>query len=112
MRNTWRIEPQAHRLDREAMLAEHRVVAARVQRDVDDAVAAAAVKRHAFLDWFVARMIIDAGDELERERHWADLRLSSGAGADTARKPAASTEHLTGADVEVEAARLAGVATG
>ena len=112
MRNTSRMEPEAHRLDREAMLAERRVVAERVQRDVDDAVAAAAVKRDAFLDWFVARMSIEAGDDLEREQHWADLRLSSGAGADTARKPAAATEHLSGADAEVEAARLAGVATG
>ncbi len=82
------MEPEAHRLDREARLAERRAITARVRKDVDDVLEAAAAKRDAYFDWFVTHMRIEAAGDLERERRWADLRLSSRI-AETARTQAA-----------------------
>ncbi len=62
------MEPEAHRLDREAMLADHLSIAERVGREVDEAVAAAAEKRAAYLDWFVNQMSVDARLQVERDR--------------------------------------------
>jgi hypothetical protein len=67
--HTWRMrrEPESHRLDREAMLAEHVAIAERVKREVDVVLAAATAKRRTFLERFVDRLHIDA--RLERERY-------------------------------------------
>lgn len=53
------MEPQSHRLDREAMLADHEAVAERVRRDVDEMVAAAAEKRHAHFDQVIDHLRSD-----------------------------------------------------
>ena len=45
--------PETHRLDREAMLAEHQAVARRIRHEVDDAVAVAAEMRRASFEQFV-----------------------------------------------------------
>ncbi len=50
------------------MLSEHVAVAWRIQRDVDAELAAAAAKRRAFLDEFVAGLRIEAGLQRERDR--------------------------------------------
>ncbi len=71
------MEPEAHRLDREQLLAEHRVVAARRRAEVDAAIAAAAEKRRAFLEWFESHLRIEARGDRDRERLWADMRIAS-----------------------------------
>ncbi len=70
------MEPEAHRLDREALLADRLRVAQRVQREVDEVAAAAAEKRRSYLEWFVDHMRIEAQGEIERERRWADMRVA------------------------------------
>jgi hypothetical protein len=62
------MEPETHRLDREAMLADRRAVAERVQREVDEAVAAAAEKRHAAFERFVDDLRAKAAIQREYER--------------------------------------------
>jgi hypothetical protein len=57
------MEPEAHRLDREAMLAEHQAVARRIQREVDDAVDAAAETRRASFEQAHSDVGEGAGDE-------------------------------------------------
>ena len=70
------MEPEAHRLDREALLADRQRIARHVQRQVDEAAAAAAEKRRSYLGWFVDHMRIEAQGEIERERRWADMRVA------------------------------------
>jgi hypothetical protein len=108
------MEPEAHRLDREAMLAERVAIAERVRRDVDEIVGAAASMRRAYLDWFVTRMRIEAAGEHEREQRWADLRLAFTTGPDTAREPDLPTAHRIGSweDADVDVAPLAWATTG
>jgi hypothetical protein len=62
------VEPETHRLDREAMLAEHQAVAERVRREVDEAVAAAAEKRRASFEQFFDHMRAQAATRREYER--------------------------------------------
>ena len=50
------MEPQAHRLDREAMQADHRATAELVERQVDETMAAAAAKRQEYVDHVIDRM--------------------------------------------------------
>lgn len=54
------MEQEYHRLDREAMLADRAAVAERVRREVDAEVEAAAEKRRAFFDWWIASLSRDA----------------------------------------------------
>ena len=61
------MEPEAHAEDRALLLADRHVVAVRVQRDVDAALAAAAEAREAFLDYMVARLRVDARLAAQRE---------------------------------------------
>ena len=61
------MEPEAHAEDRALLLADRRAVAVRVQRDVGDALAAAAEAREAFLDYMVARLRVDARLAAQRE---------------------------------------------
>jgi hypothetical protein len=61
------MEPETHRLDREAMLAEHRTVAERIQREVDEVVAAAAEKRRASFEQFFDHMRTEAAAWREYE---------------------------------------------
>jgi hypothetical protein len=70
MRNTPGVEPEpeTHRRDREAMLAEHAAVARRVQAEVDGAVAAAAAERRAYFDDFVASLRTNAQLQRDHER--------------------------------------------
>ena len=82
------MEPEAHRLDRAARLAERRAIAEHERSDVDAVLEAAAAKRHAYFDWFVNHIRIEAAGDLEREQRWADLRLSS-------RVPATARTHET-----------------
>jgi hypothetical protein len=75
------MEPESHRLDREAMLAEHSAVAERVSREVDETVAAAAEKRRAYLDGFVYRVrgeLVQA--QLERRRLSEGMQAPSASG--------------------------------
>ena len=100
------MEPEAHRLDREARLAERRAIAERVRSDVDAVLDAAAAKRDAYFDWFVTHMRIEAAGDLEREQRWADLRLSAripvAAGTQAEPAPAAARAgEWEEADVEV-----------
>ena len=62
--DTVAMEPAAHRLDREAMLAEHIAVAARLDREVDEMVEAARRKRRVATDLLIARLRIDLGTQL------------------------------------------------
>ena len=78
------MEPESHRRDREALLAEHETIAGRVQSEVDALLEVAAAKRRAFLVEFVDRMRLDAGLDGERNRA---LRAVSAAG------PAIEREH-------------------
>ena len=55
------MEPEAHRLDREAMLAEHIAVAARVDRMVNEMVEVARRKRRASTDLLIERLRNDLG---------------------------------------------------
>jgi hypothetical protein len=106
------MEPEAQRLDREARLAERLAITERVRRDVDDVLEAAAAKRDAYFDWFVAHMRIEADFDLDRERRWADLRLASKAA--TAGQPAAPAADRAGEwqEADVEVAPLAWADTG
>ena len=61
------MEPEAHADDRALLLADRRAVAARVQRDADAALAAAAEAREAFLDYMIARLRVDARLAAQRE---------------------------------------------
>jgi hypothetical protein len=54
------MEPEAHRLDREALLADHRTVAERIRREVDEMVAVAAEKSRAYAEQVIDRMRADA----------------------------------------------------
>ena len=56
VRNTPCMEPQAHRTDREAMLADHQAAAELVERKVDETLAAAAAKRREYDDHVIDRM--------------------------------------------------------
>jgi hypothetical protein len=78
------MEPESHRLDREALRADHLAVAERVQREVDAFADAATAKRRAFLDEFVDRVRIDADLQRERDRIARTLRpvLASGPAVD------------------------------
>ncbi len=62
------MEPESHRLDREGLLADRRVVAERVRREVDEAVAAAAQKRSIFFEAFMNRMRLEAQAQRDRAR--------------------------------------------
>jgi len=62
------MEPETHRFDREAMLADRRAVAERVQREVDELVAAAAEKRRVSFERFVDDLRVRAATEREYER--------------------------------------------
>jgi len=53
------MEPESHRLDREAMLADRLAVTERVRREVDEAVTAAAQKRRAHSDRFVEGLLLE-----------------------------------------------------
>ena len=108
------MEPQAHRLDREAMLAERRAITERVRREVDDVLEAAAAKRRAYLDWFVTHMRIEAAGDLERDQRWADLRLASRTGSATVRGAAAPPPDRAGEweEADAEVAPLAWADTG
>ena len=66
MRDTPSVEPETHRLDREAMVAEHRAVAERVRRETDEILAAAVAKRREYHRWQFER--IRSIDIAERER--------------------------------------------
>ena len=102
------MEPEAHRLDRDALLADHRRVARHVQRQVDEAAAAAAEKRRSYLGWFVDHMRIEAQGEIERERRWADMRVALAARSTAERTPTAAAERRPGwEDVAVEPTPLA-----
>jgi hypothetical protein len=80
------MEPESHRLDREAMLAEHEGVAERVSREVDETVAAAAEKRRAYLDGFVQGVRVEVRAQLERRL------LLEGTAAASSSGPAADPE--------------------
>ncbi len=80
MEHTLRVEPESHRLDREAMLADHSAVAERVRREVDAAVGAAAEKRREHFGWLVDRMRLETQVQLERERIWAGMQDASASG--------------------------------
>ncbi len=104
------MEPEAHRLDREALLADRLRVAQRVRREVDEVTAAAAEKRRVYLEWFVDHMRIEAQGEIERERRWADMRVALAAGSAAERTPTAGepAERRPGSeDVPVEPTPLA-----
>ena len=61
------MEPEAHADDRALLLADRRVVAVRVQRDVDAALVSAIEAREAFLDYMVARLRVDARLAAQRD---------------------------------------------
>ncbi len=50
------VEPEAHRTDREAMLADHQAAAELVARELDETIAAAAAKRREYDDHVIDRM--------------------------------------------------------
>lgn len=77
------MEPESHRLDRQAMLADHLAVAERVRREVDEAVVAAAEKRRAYFDQFMDHMRFEAQAQRERERIWAGLQAAFASGSAT-----------------------------
>jgi hypothetical protein len=70
------VEPETHRLDREAMLAEHAAVAERVQREVEAVVAAAAEKRREHMEWRLQRTRALLEEEEERLRVLARFGLA------------------------------------
>jgi hypothetical protein len=74
------VEPETHRLDREAMLAERAAMAERVQREVDAVVAAAAEKRREYMEWRLerTRTAIEADRERMRLLAGFDAGISSG----------------------------------
>ena len=67
-------------LDRARQLAEHRAVADRVGRDVDEAVRAAAEKRRAYEEHRLARHRIKELVRLEEGRLWALVNASASRG--------------------------------
>jgi hypothetical protein len=79
------MEPETHRRDREAMLAEHAAVAERVQREVDAVVAVAAAKRRAHLDWRLERARAALVADQERRRVLAGLAVPTAGGVSTGR---------------------------
>ena len=58
------MEPAAHRLDREAMLAEHIAVAARLDREVDELVEAARRARRVASDLLIERLRVNLGKQV------------------------------------------------
>lgn len=56
------MEPESHKLDREAMHAEHAAVAERVRRELEALEAAAEEKRRTFFGSFVDHLRTDVGD--------------------------------------------------
>jgi hypothetical protein len=77
------VEPESHRLDREAMLADRLAVAERVRREVDEAVVAAAEKRRAYFDQFMNRIRFEAEAQRERERIVASIEAAFASAADS-----------------------------
>jgi hypothetical protein len=78
------MEPELHRLDREAMLAEHAAVAERVQREVDALAASAAAKRRAHLDWRLERARDSRAADEGRRRVLATVAPQTSSGSSTA----------------------------
>jgi hypothetical protein len=93
------MEPEIHRLDREAMLAEHRAVAERVQREVDEAVATAAEKRRASFEQFFDHMRVKAATRLEYEH----FRTPAPADRAVDHTPSLPVVRRSGAKKDVEA---------
>jgi hypothetical protein len=83
------MEPESHRLDREAILADRLAVAERVRRETNETVAAAAAKRSAFFDQFVDHMRLETRTQLERERLWAGMEAAFASRLATDHEPAA-----------------------
>ena len=106
------MEPEAHRLDREVMLADRLAAAERVRREVAAVTAAAEEKRRAFLDRFIAEMRVDAAWRLERERIVAGLLDSAASGAAAAARRPAVAPAGRSEDPEREPLRLVRAAAG
>jgi hypothetical protein len=70
------MEPESHRLDREAMYADRLAAAERVRREIDEIVSAAAEKRRAYLDRFVNDLLIEAWAQAERRRLLAGMEAA------------------------------------
>jgi hypothetical protein len=85
------VEPESHRLDREAMLADRLAAAERVHRETDETIAAAAAKRKAFFDQFVDHMRAETRAQLERERLWSGMEEAFASRLAANQEPAAST---------------------
>lgn len=105
------MEPEIHRLDREAMLADRLAAAERVRREVDDAVAAAVKKRRAFFDRFVDHIRVENRAQVERDRLWAGMQTAFASSRIAVDGPASPASPSTGTgtsrpdqweDVEVE----------
>jgi hypothetical protein len=62
------METETHRLDRDALLADRRAAAARVERETDEILAAAAEMRRAHMVRFVDAMRDRAHARRERDR--------------------------------------------
>ena len=90
------MEPESHRLDREAMLADHAMIARRVALETDRAVAAAAEKRRAFFIWFINKLHREGEAQIELQRLLTNLPTSLTIRATADPTPAASEPHSAG----------------
>lgn len=101
MGDTSWMEPESHRLDREAMHAEHAAVAERVRRELEALEAAAEEKRRTFFGSFVDHLRPVAGDQLPRvapadaDREAAQLLVEAVRAAEEARMTSLARRTLT-----------------
>jgi hypothetical protein len=108
------MEPESHRLDREAMYADRLAAAERVRREIDETVSAAAEKRRAYLERFVNDLRIEAWAQAERRRLLAGMEKAYASRLAAGRKPASPGTGRTDRweEVDVQPLPLAWAAVG